>query len=141
MSQSPVPRRRPLSPSQFLASSFLGIIVAGGALLSLPLPHAAGHTVSVLDAFFTSVSAVCVTGLIVADTPVDLSVFGQVVVMLLIQAGGLGYMTLSTVFTVAIGRSVTLQLRIRGERQAGTDLQDLRAPKDPRTHLKDPQDL
>ncbi len=105
-------RRRPLSPSQFLASSFLGIIVAGGALLSLPIAHAAGRTVSVLDAFFTSVSAVCVTGLIVADTPVDFSVFGQVVVMLLIQAGGLGYMTLSTVLTVAIGRSVTLQERL-----------------------------
>jgi len=112
VSQSPVIRRRPLSPSQFLAASFLGIIVAGGVLLSLPIAHAAGRTVSVLDAFFTSVSAVCVTGLIVADTPVDFSVFGQVVVMLLIQAGGLGYMTLSTVLTVAIGRSVTLQERL-----------------------------
>jgi len=107
-----VHRRRPLSPSQFLAFSFLGIIVAGGVLLSLPVAHAAGRTVSVLDAFFTSVSAVCVTGLIVADTPVDFSVFGQVVVMLLIQAGGLGYMTLSTVLTVAIGRTITLQERL-----------------------------
>jgi len=107
-----VARRRQLSPSQFLAFSFLGIIAGGGVLLSLPFAHAAGRTVSVLDAFFTSVSAVCVTGLIVVDTPVDLSVFGQVVVMLLIQAGGLGYMTLSTVFAAAIGRSTTLQERI-----------------------------
>ncbi|MFN7978660.1 MAG: TrkH family potassium uptake protein [Vicinamibacterales bacterium] len=105
-------RRRPLSPSQFLAFSFLGIILAGGVLLSLPFSAAPGRSVSILNAFFTSVSAVCVTGLVVIDTPVDLSVFGQVVVMLLIQAGGLGYMTLSTVFAAALGRSVTLQERI-----------------------------
>ncbi len=105
-------RRRPLSPSQFLAFSFLAFIAIGGGLLSLPLAHAEGRHYGILDAFFTSVSAVCVTGLIVIDTPVDLSVFGQVVVMLLIQAGGLGYMTLSTVFAAALGRSVTLQERI-----------------------------
>ena len=105
-------RRRPLSPSQFLAFSFLGIIVVGGVLLSLPFAHASGRVVSVVDAFFTSVSAVCVTGLIVADTPVDFSVFGQIVVLLLIQAGGLGYMTLSTVFTAAIGRAITMQERL-----------------------------
>ena len=105
-------RRRPLSPSQFLAFSFAGIILAGGVLLSLPFAAAPGRQVSILDAFFTSVSAVCVTGLISVDTPVDLSLFGQVVVLLLIQAGGLGYMTLSTVFAAALGRSVTLQERL-----------------------------
>ena len=87
-------------------------MAVGGVLLSLPLAEAPGRHISVIDAFFTSVSAVCVTGLITVDTPVDLSVFGQVVVMLLIQAGGLGYMTLSTVFAAALGRSVTLQERI-----------------------------
>lgn len=105
-------RRRPLSPSQFLAFSFAGIILAGGVLLSLPFAAAPGRHVSVLDALFTSVSAVCVTGLISVDTPVDLSLFGQIVVLLLIQAGGLGYMTLSTVFAAALGRSVTLQERL-----------------------------
>lgn len=112
MPQSPVVRRRPLSPSQFLALSFLGIIAAGGLLLALPISAAPGRTVSMLDAFFTSVSAVCVTGLIVVDTPVDLSLFGQIVVMLLIQAGGLGYMTVSTVLVAALGRTVTLQERM-----------------------------
>jgi trk system potassium uptake protein TrkH len=107
-----VARRRPLSPSQFLAFSFAGIILAGGVLLSLPFAAAPGRHVSILDAFFTSVSAVCVTGLISVDTPVDLSLFGQIVVLLLIQAGGLGYMTLSTVFAAALGRSVTLQERL-----------------------------
>jgi trk system potassium uptake protein TrkH len=101
-----------LSPSQFLASSFLAIIAAGGLLLSLPFAAAEGRTISVVDAFFTSVSAVCVTGLITVDTPVDYSRFGQVVVLLLIQAGGLGYMTLSTVFVAALGRTVSLQERL-----------------------------
>lgn len=105
-------RRRPLSPSQFLAFSFLAIIVAGGLLLSLPWAAAAGRHVSVIDAFFTAVSAVCVTGLITLDTPVDFSPFGQVLVLLLIQAGGLGYMTLSTVFVSALGRSVSIQERL-----------------------------
>lgn len=107
-----MPPRRPLSPSQFLTVTFLAIIAIGGILLSLPFSHAAGRSVGVLDAFFTSVSAVCVTGLITLDTPVDLSTTGQVVVMLLIQAGGLGYMTLSTVLISALGRSVTLQERL-----------------------------
>ena len=105
-------RRRALSPSQFLASSFLGIIAVGGVLLALPVSAADGRHVSLLDAFFTSVSAVCVTGLITLDTPVDFSTFGQVVILLLIQAGGLGYMTMSTVLVAALGRTVTLQERI-----------------------------
>ncbi len=116
-------RRRPLSPSQFLAFSFLGIIAVGGLLLSLPLSVAAGRQVSILDAFFTAVSAVCLTGLRVIDLPVDLTLFGQVVVMLLIQAGGLGYMTLSTVFAAALGRTVTLQERLT--LQEALNLQDM----------------
>jgi trk system potassium uptake protein len=107
-----VVRRRALSPSQFLAFSFLGIIAVGGVLLALPVSAADGRHVSLLDAFFTSVSAVCVTGLITLDTPVDFSTFGQVVILLLIQAGGLGYMTMSTVLVAALGRSVTLQERL-----------------------------
>ena len=105
-------RRRALSPSQFLAASFLAIIGVGGLLLSLPISAAADRQIPILDAFFTSVSAVCVTGLITLDIPVDYSGFGLVVIMLLVQAGGLGYMTLSTVFVAAIGRSVSLQERL-----------------------------
>ena len=91
---------------------FLAIIMLGGIALSLPFAAAPGRHVAVIDAFFTSVSAVCVTGLVVLDTPVDFSPFGQVVVMLLIQLGGLGYMTLSTVFAAALGRGVTIQERL-----------------------------
>jgi trk system potassium uptake protein TrkH len=67
---------------------------------------------SLLDAFFTATSAVCVTGLVVVDTPNDLSIFGQIVVLVLIQAGGLGYMAITTVVAVAIGKQLTVHERL-----------------------------
>ncbi len=105
-------RRRTLSPSQILALHITGLIAIGAVLLALPVSAAPGRQISFLDAFFTSTSAVCVTGLIVRDTPVDFSLFGQIVIMLLIQAGGLGYMTISTVLVSALGRRPTLQERL-----------------------------
>ena len=105
-------RRRPLSPSQSLALSFLGIIAVGALLLALPFSAAAGRHIAVIDALYLAVSAVCVTGLAAVDLTSDLSGFGQVVVLLLVQAGGLGYMTVSTVLVAALGRTVTMQERI-----------------------------
>lgn len=105
-------RERALTPAQLLSLHITGLILAGGILLSLPVAAAPGHVVSLVDAFFTSTSAVCVTGLIVRDTPVDFSLFGQIVILVLIQAGGLGYMTISTVLTVALGRRTSLQERL-----------------------------
>jgi trk system potassium uptake protein len=104
-------RRTLLSPSQVLVVSLLALIGAGTLLLRLPV-SSQGAPLSLIDAFFTSTSAVCVTGLIVADTPTALSVFGQVVVMLLIQAGGLGYMTISTILAIALGRQLSVQERL-----------------------------
>lgn len=104
--------RRPLSPAQVLSLSFAGLIAVGTVLLSLPFSSASGTPVPLVDALFTSTSAVCVTGLIVVDTPKAFSGFGQVVVMLLIQAGGLGYMTLSTAIAVAIGKRMSFQERL-----------------------------
>jgi len=103
--------RRRLSPAQLLAFSLLALIAAGTILLALPI-SAARAPLSLTDAFFTSTSAVCVTGLIVIDTPVDLSLFGQLVVLLLIQAGGLGYMAITTVVSVALGRQLSVQERL-----------------------------
>src|SRR5690606_18674589 len=77
-------RSRPFSPAQVLAVSFITLIAAGTVLLSLPWASP-GERLSVVDAFFTATSAVCVTGLIVVDTPNALSLFGQLVVLLLIQ--------------------------------------------------------
>jgi len=90
-----------------------GVIVFGTLLLVLPLASATGESLGWSAAFFTATSAVCVTGLIVVDTPTAFSGFGQVVILLLIQVGGLGYMTISTVIAVLLGRRMSL-----GDRQA-----------------------
>lgn len=103
---------RRLSPPRLLAASFGGVIALGTLLLSLPIAAAPDRHIPVVDALFTATSAVCVTGLIVRDTPVDFSPFGHVVILLLIQAGGLGYMTISTVVAAALGKRVTLQERL-----------------------------
>jgi trk system potassium uptake protein TrkH len=92
-------------------ASFAGIISLGTVLLWLPISSETGTPLRLVDALFTSTSAVCVTGLIVVDTPQALSTFGEVSLMLLIQAGGLGYMTLSTVLAVLVGKRLTLAER------------------------------
>lgn len=107
----PPRRSRGFSPSQVLVLGFMGMIAAGTLLLRLPLASA-GLPLSLLDAFFTATSAVCVTGLIVVDTPTALSGFGQAVVLLLIQLGGLGYMAVTTVVAVALGRQLSMQERL-----------------------------
>ena len=104
--------RKALSPPRLLAASIAGLILVGTSLLALPISAAPGQSISLLDAFFTATSAVCVTGLIVVDTANAFSPFGLVVVMLLIQLGGLGYMTISTVIASLLGRSITLQERL-----------------------------
>jgi trk system potassium uptake protein TrkH len=104
-------RPQPFSPAQLLAVSFLALIAAGTLLLTLPLASQ-GERLSIIDAFFTATSAVCVTGLIVVDTPNALSLFGQVVVLLLVQIGGLGYMAITTVVGVALGRQLSMQERL-----------------------------
>lgn len=91
--------------------SFAALITSGTALLRLPV-SATREPLTVLDAVFTATSAVCVTGLVVVDTAGELSLFGQTVVMLLIQIGGLGYMAISTVVGVALGRRLTVHERL-----------------------------
>ncbi len=105
-------RHARLSPAQVLAFGFLGLIAAGTILLLLPVAAPPGRALTAIQALFTATSAVCVTGLIVIDTPNDLSMFGQMTVLLLIQLGGLGYMTLTTAVAVALGRRITLQERL-----------------------------
>lgn len=94
-----------------LVLSFTALIGSGTILLRLPI-SAARDPLTMLDALFTATSAVCVTGLIVVDTPNDLTAFGQVVVLLLIQLGGLGYMAITTVVGVALGRQLSLHERL-----------------------------
>jgi len=94
-------------PARMLVATFLGSGVVGGLILSLPVSTT--RPVDLLDTVFTSFSAVCVTGLIVLDTPNDFSPFGQAVILLLIQVGGLGIMTFSTAALVLFGRRLSLR--------------------------------
>jgi trk system potassium uptake protein len=96
-------------PAQMFAVSFGAIILLGTVLLTLPGASAHATPVGLIDALFTATSATCVTGLIVLDTPKDFSVFGQAVILLLIQVGGLGMITLSSFVSLLLGRRVGLK--------------------------------
>ena len=100
-----------LHPSQIIVLGFVCVIVVGSLLLVLPIASATGKSVNYLDALFTSTSAVCVTGLVVID-PNTLSLFGQIVLMSLIQIGGLGFMTVATFLFMLIGKKISLRERI-----------------------------
>src|SRR2546422_2300753 len=104
--------RLELNPAQTIVLGFATIILAGTFLLSLPVASAAGRPVPLLPALFTAPSATCVTGLVVVDTATYYSLFGQLVIMLLIQLGGLGYMTVATLMAMIIGRRIGLRDRL-----------------------------
>ena len=88
--------------------SFLGAILVGTILLSLPLATQGGDKVPLVDRVFTATSATCVTGLVVKETA-SWAPFGKLVIMLLFQAGGLGIMTFSTLFAIILGRKITVR--------------------------------
>jgi trk system potassium uptake protein TrkH len=100
-----------LHSTQIILLSFGLAIIIGTVLLSLPISSTSGR-LSLIDALFTSTSAVCVTGLIVVDTATELSRFGQTVVLLLIQLGGLGIMTFGVVFTLLVGGRLKVKDRM-----------------------------
>lgn len=101
-----------LRPTQVLALGFAGFIMAGAFLLSLPVATVNGQGAPFLTALFTSTSAVCVTGLVVVDTGTYFTIFGQLVILFLIQVGGLGFMTFATFFAIIMGRRIGLKERI-----------------------------
>lgn len=106
------PNALALSTPATVAASFALAITAGWLLLALPEAAVGVESVGGLDALFTSTSAVCVTGLIVRDTPREFSLFGLVVILLLIQLGGLGIMTLAAMFGAARGQKVSMRARM-----------------------------
>lgn len=112
--------KRNMSPTQLIAISFLAAILVGGSLLFLPISHTATNRVSFLDALFTATSALCVTGLTVVDTGSDFSVVGQLIIMLLIQAGGLGIITLGTIVALISGRRIGFRERLNLQAQINT---------------------
>jgi trk system potassium uptake protein TrkH len=98
------------SPTQTLIASFLVLIISGAALLMLPAASAPGkESLSFVDALFTATSATCVTGLIVKDTGRDFSLMGQVVILTLIQLGGLGIVIFGAVFALLLGQALSLR--------------------------------
>lgn len=101
------------TPAQTIALTFLLGILVGTVLLALPFSAAPGKHITVLQALFTATSAICVTGLAVVDTGSQYSVFGQVVILLLIQVGGLGILTFGTALALAAGRRITVEERLR----------------------------
>ena len=101
-----------LTPYQVLVLGFSFLILSGAFLLTFPICSQSGKGTSFVDALFTATSAVCVTGLVVVDTGTHYSSFGHTVIIFLIQAGGLGIMTMSTLFALLIGKKIRLKERL-----------------------------
>ena len=98
--------KRRLSPFQIILIGFAAVILFGSFLLALPISSRAGEWTGFTDSLFTSASAVCVTGLVVFDTAAHWSVFGQFVILLLIQTGGMGVITIAVSLAVISGRKI-----------------------------------
>ena len=105
-------RRRGLNATRVVAISFALIILAGALLLTLPVASRDGESAGFFTGLFTATSATCVTGLILADTWIQWSFFGQVVVLAMIQLGGLGFMTVLTLVSFALHRRIGLSERL-----------------------------
>lgn len=101
-----------LKPTQLVLLSFIILIASGTFLLALPWATLDGKGLNLIDALFTSTSAACVTGLTVVDVQKELTFFGTVVLALVIQAGGLGIMTLGALVAIILGRKVPLRERL-----------------------------
>jgi trk system potassium uptake protein TrkH len=115
-------------PARIIAGAFGVAIAIGTALLSLPFATESGGRADLIDALFTATSAVCVTGLVTVDTGGYWSGFGETVILLLIQSGGLGMMVLATLFTLVVFRRLGLRARylLQTETKANV-LYDIRA--------------
>ena len=101
-----------LNPSRILAIGFLSLILIGTFLLMLPISTNEGHELSFIDALFEATSAVCVTGLVVVDTGTTFTVFGEMVLLFLIQIGGLGFMTIGVIIAIFLGKNIGLKGRL-----------------------------
>ena len=115
-----------LLPGQVVALAAMGLILLGACFLMLPFATKPGVHLGFIDALFTATSAVCVTGLIVMDTPQDFTVFGLGVILFLIQIGGLGYALMATLILLLLGRRLGLRDRMMlSETMSTMDMQGL----------------
>ena len=99
---------RKLSSSQMIILGFAAVILLGALLLMLPVSSKSGEITPFLDCLLTSTSAVCVTGLVVYDTAAHWTVFGQAIIIVLIQIGGMGVITVAAAITMAAGKKISL---------------------------------
>ena len=101
-----------LSVTRTIILGFIMVILIGTILLCLPFATRSGESTSFIVALFTATSATCVTGLVLVDTFLYWSLFGQIVILLLIQIGGLGFMTVATLFSLILRRTISLKERL-----------------------------
>lgn len=111
---------RRISRMQLIAIGFLAVILVGSLLLMLPFATKQGQTTSYVDALFTATSATCVTGLVPFDTFTHWTLFGQLVILFMIQLGGIGFMTIITMATLFMRHKIGLQNRMLIMESAGT---------------------
>ena len=103
--------KRKFSQTRIIALGYISIIIIGTVLLMLPISSRSGESAGFVPALFTAVSSSCVTGLVVLDTATSWSLLGQMVIIILIQIGGLGFMTIATMFSLLIKRKMGLRER------------------------------
>lgn len=103
---------RRLTPSQILVIGFALIILTGACLLALPYASTSGESIGFINALFTATSATCVTGLVVLDTASTFTMFGEVVILCLIQIGGLGFMSFATMYALVLRKKISLRDRL-----------------------------
>lgn len=117
---TPTGRRSLLDhPARYVVSGFLSVISVGTVLLMLPVSSQSGRSTSLLDAAFTATSAVCVTGLAVVDTGTHWSGFGQGVLLVLIEVGGLGFMTLASLLVMLLSKRLGLRRQLVATTERG----------------------
>ena len=109
-----------ISATRLIALSFLIVILSGSILLCLPCSSKSGEWTGFTDAFFTATSATCVTGLVVFDTFSHWSLFGQLIILLMIQIGGIGLMTIIIMLFIFLKRKISLHERLLLMQSAGT---------------------
>ncbi len=107
-------------PAQFVVVAFAAAVALGALLLALPVARSGGGSAPLLVALFTATSAVCVTGLVVVDTPSYWSAFGELVILLLIQVGGFGIMTLASLLALLVSRRLGLSTRLTAQAETRT---------------------
>ncbi len=103
---------RKMNPPQIIVLMFLAVILTGASILTLPASSAAGTPTDFLTCLFTATSATCVTGLSVVETGLHWSIFGQWMILLMIQIGGLGFMSIACVFYIVLRRRIGLKKRM-----------------------------